>query len=202
MTGPAQQHLGSPGGEPGSPRETRVVPVQGANSADIIELIMADHRRIRRLSTTLSLTTRHYGEPRPDWMPGHVWQCLADLLVAHTQAEEEICYLPMFGSGPRGIRRMRDSVSDHDEIRSVISDAALQLVGSVPWWRAVRTVLAVSAEHLEREERDVLPDCLPGLTMRRRKELGRQWCAFIAAWRRDGTPGSAGSCPTRPRGTA
>jgi hypothetical protein len=202
MTGPAQQHPGSPGGEPGSSRVTRVVPVQSANSADVIELIMADHRRIRRLSTTLSLTTRHDGGPRPDWMPGHVWQRLADLLVAHTQAEEEICYLPMFGSGPQAIRRMRDSVADHDAIRSVISDASLQLVGSAPWWRAVRTVLAVSAEHLEREERDVLPDCLPGLTVRRRKELGRQWCAFIAAWRQDGTPGSADDCPTRPQGTA
>jgi hypothetical protein len=77
---------------------TRVVPVQGANSADVIELIMADHRRIRRLSTTCPSCKelRHDGDPRPDWMPGHVWQRLADLPVAHTQAEEEICYLPMF----------------------------------------------------------------------------------------------------------
>jgi hypothetical protein len=43
--------------------------------------------------------------------------------------------------------------------------------------------MAVSAEHLEREERDVLPGCLLGLSMSRRKDLGRQWCAFMAAWK-------------------
>jgi hypothetical protein len=60
---------------------------------------------------------------------------------------------------------------------------AVQPAGSAAWWRTVRTVLAVSAEHLEHEERDVLPVWLPGLSMSRRRELGRQWCAFMAAWR-------------------
>lgn len=170
MTGPARSYPG-PSGE--------IVP------ADIIELIMADHRRIRRLCDVLHDAARHDGGTRPDWMPGHVWQRLADLLVAHTRAEEQTCYLSMFGSGARAAERMRDSVADHDDIREVIGEASTQSVGSVPWWRAVRTVLAASAEHLEREERDILPDCLLELTMSQRKELGRQWCACIAAWRRN-----------------
>jgi Hemerythrin HHE cation binding domain len=185
MTGLVQRFGGSSG-------EAYVVPVRGASPPDIIELIMADHRRIGRLRGTLYDTTRHDGDHRPDWMLGHVWPRLADLLVAHTHAEEEICYLPLLGCGPQAAGRMRDSVAEHDDIRRVISDASLLLVGSAPWWRAVSIVLAVSAEHLEREERDILPDCLSGLTMRRRKELGRQWCAFIAAWR--GPP-----CPSQPR---
>ncbi len=105
----------------------------------------------------------------------------------HTQAEEHICYLPMFRSGPRATERMREPVADHNDIREIIGEASMQPVGSAPRWRAVRTVLTVSAEHLEREERDILPDCLLGLTMSRRKELGRQWCAFVAAWRADAT---------------
>jgi hypothetical protein len=51
---------------------------------------------------------------------------------------------------------------------------------------AVGTVMAISAEHHEREERYVLPGCVLGLDMNQRKELGRQWCAFMAAWGRDG----------------
>ncbi len=62
-----------------------------SRQADIIELILADHRRIGRLCHALYDTARYAGEPRPDWMPGHIWQRLADLLVADTQAEEETC---------------------------------------------------------------------------------------------------------------
>lgn len=175
MTGSAHPYLGPSG-------ETGPVP------ADVIELIMADHRRIGRLSDVLYDAARQDGGRGPDWMPGHVWQRLADLLVMHTQAEEQICYLSMFGSGAGAAERMRDSVADHDDIRAVIGEASVQPVGSVPWWRAVRTAIAVSAEHLEREERYILPGCLLELTMSRRKELGGQWCAFIAAWRRGAAP--------------
>jgi hypothetical protein len=123
--------------------------------ADIIELILADHRRIGRLCHALNDTARHDGGPRPDWMPGHMWQRLADLLVAHTRAEEETWYLPLFGTGPQVAERIRDSIADHDEIRGIIGAAAVQPAGSAAWWRTVRTVLTVSAEHLEPEERDV-----------------------------------------------
>jgi Hemerythrin HHE cation binding domain len=175
MTGPARQHPALSGG---------TVPVP----ADVIELIMADHRRIGRLGDVLYDTARHSRGPGLDWMPGDVWQQLADLLMVHTRAEEQICYLPIFGSGLRAAERMRDSVADHDDIREIIGEASMQPAGSTLWWRAVRTAVVVSAEHLEREERDILPACLLGLTMSRRKELGRQWCAFTAAWRRDATP--------------
>jgi len=62
-----------------------------SRQADIIEPILADHRRIGRLCHARYDTARYAGEPRPDWMPGHIWQRLADLLVADTQAEEETC---------------------------------------------------------------------------------------------------------------
>lgn len=128
-----------------------------------------------------------------------MWQRLADLLVAHIQAEEETCYLPLFGTGAQATERMRDSVAEHDEIRGIICEAAAQPVGSAPWWRTVRTAMVVSAEHLEHEERDVLPDCLPGLSRSRRRQLGRQWCAFMAAWRPDGRLASPGRSSSGPR---
>jgi hemerythrin superfamily protein len=154
--------------------------------ADIIELILADHRRIGRLSDAMYDAARYDGA-RPDWMLGHMWQRLADLLVAHTQAEEETCYPLRPGPGEQATERIRNPVADHEEIRGLIGEAAAQPVGSAPWWRTVRTVLAVSAEHLEQEERDVLPARLSGLSLSRRKELGRQWSAFMAAWTPDAT---------------
>ena len=155
--------------------------------ADVIDLIMADHRRIRRLSESLEVAARHHADSGQDWMLAHVWQRLAGLLGAHTRAEEEICYPLCRCSRPDAGRR-RGAIDDHEDIREAIGEASLQRVGSPLWWRAVRAVVAASAGHLGREERDVLPCCLARLTVSQRRELGRQWLRFIAAWRLDAQP--------------
>jgi hypothetical protein len=182
MTEPARQYPEAPGAI-----RYAAVPGTGASgSADIVELIMADHRRIGRLCRALYDTARHDGRPGPDWMLASIWQRLADLLIAHTQAEEATCYASMSAAGPQPAGRIRDSIADHDDIRGLIGDVSMYPAGSAPWWHAVRTVMTVSAEHHEREEREVLPGCVLGLDMSRRKELGRQWCAFMVSWRQDG----------------
>jgi hypothetical protein len=177
---PTQQRLASPG------RTYAAATAGGRGPAeDVIELIMADHRRIRRLREAL-YDALHFGESDPESVLAHVWQRLASLLEVHARAEEEICFLPMSGSGPGAAGRIRDAVCDHDDIREAISEASLQRVGSAPWWRAVRAALAVSAEHLEREERDVLACC--GLTESQRFGLGREWAGFVTALRQDVNP--------------
>jgi hypothetical protein len=152
---------------------------------------MADHRRIRRLCQALDDAARWVGGPGPDWAPAYIWQRLAAVLQAHARAEEEICYLPMFGSGPQAAERRQAAIADHDDIREAISEASLQPAGSGLWWQAVRAALAATASHLDREQRAVM-DGLTGLTMTQRRELGRQWSDFIAAWALD--------APQAPRG--
>jgi hypothetical protein len=83
---------------------------------------------------------------------------LACLLVTHTRAEEEICYLTMFGSGQQSAERRREAIAD---IREAMGEGPLCLAGSAPWWRTVRAVIAITADHLHREERGILADCLP-----------------------------------------
>jgi hypothetical protein len=145
-------------------------------ATDVIELIMADHRRIRRLREALYDAVRCTGDSGENWMLAHIWQRLAGLLEAHTAADEEICYLPMFGRGPLAAKLRRDAIADHDDIREAVGEAALQRVGSALWWRAVRAALAGTVDHMNREERDVLAGC--GLTISERRELGRQWTAY------------------------
>jgi Hemerythrin HHE cation binding domain len=169
--------------EPAHTSPSRVVIPPCGQPADIFELIMADHRRIRRLSGALDDTARWGGDS--GWMLAHAWQRLASLLEAHTQAEEEICYLPMSGGRPHAAEGRRLATADHDDMREAIKEASLHRSGSAPWWRAVRAVLAVTADHLDREEHGLLADGLTGLTMAQRRELGRQWRAFIGAWRLD-----------------
>ena len=162
---------------------SRIVAPPGRQPTDIFEQIMADHRRIRRLCAALDDMARWGGDS--GWMLAQAWLRLASLLEAHTRAEEEICYLPMSGCRPHAAEDRRAAIGDHEDIREAIKEASLHGPGSDPWWRAVRAVLAVNADHLDREEHGLLANGLTGLTMTQRRELGRQWCAFIAAWRLD-----------------
>ena len=182
---------------PGPPSQNRISFRPSTPPVDVIELIMADHRRILRLGEALHDTGRRNGDSRHDLTLADVWPRLAALLETHTRAEEEICYLPMFGSRPQSAERRSEAIADHDDIRAAIGEASLCLVGSAQWWRAVRAVVAITAGHLHHEERGVLTDCLPRLTMRRRFELGNQWCAFVAAWRLDAVPRTHGDAPDR-----
>jgi len=161
------------------------VPGPGTGPADVIELVLADHRRIRRLSRALDDAVRRATYPSPGWVPAHIWQRLAELLHAHTLAEEEICYLPASRHGGGAAAHTRDRAAEHDDIREAIAEAALQPAGSALWWRAVRAVQADVPFHLDREEGDLLVSLRCQLTVRQRVELGRQWTAFIATWALD-----------------
>src|SRR5581483_3251612 len=123
---------------------------------DVIDLIMADHRRIRRLQGALRDLARSADDADARRTLAPVWQRLADLLEAHCAAEEEICHLAMFGPGPQAAARAREAVADHDDIREAIREAHLESVGSAGWWRAVSAALVVSAQHVDAEERGVL----------------------------------------------
>lgn len=164
-----------------------VVP-SGGQPADIIELILADHRRIRRLCGALEDAVRQSSDPGHGWMLAPAWERLAGLLEEHTRAEDEICRLPMFRCLPRASGSRREAIGDHDDIREAISEASLQPAASVPWRRAVRAVVTTSTNHIDWEEREVLAQSRLRLTLARRRELGRQWSACIAAWRLDAMP--------------
>ena len=166
-------------------RARRTGRIGAGRTADVIELVMADHRRIRRLQDSLHNAARYGRGPGSGWVLGHTWQRLADLLEAHTRAEEEICYLPMFGRGAEATARMREAVDDHDDIREAICEAALQPVGSALWWYAVRAALAMTGEHLDCEEHGVLARCEARLSASQRSELGRQYPGLVAAWTLD-----------------
>ena len=165
---------------------TNPEPIQPAPPADVIDLIMADHRRIRRLrEALLDDAVPGASDSGPHWAPGCVWHRLTGLLVAHFRAEEEICYLPMFGSGSGAAGPRHEAVADHDDIREAIGEASLQRPGSALWWHAVRAALAAGADHLDREESGVLADCRHRLTVSQRLALGQQWSVYTAACARD-----------------
>jgi hypothetical protein len=75
--------------------------------AGIIEVILADHKRIRRMLGALDGAASYGEDPCAGWMLAPVWSRLADLLELHPEAEEEICYLALSGQGRPRPRRCR-----------------------------------------------------------------------------------------------
>ena len=80
---------------------------KGPQMADIIEVILADDKRIRRLLRALDDSARYGEDSYAGWMLAPVWCRLADLLELRAEAGEEICYLALFGQGRTRPRRCR-----------------------------------------------------------------------------------------------
>lgn len=156
--------------------------------ADIIELIVADHDRIRRLLSAVDDTARYQDDVCTGWPLVPVWRRFAELAELHFAAEEEICYLPAFGSDAAGIAGMQDAIADHDDIREAITETRLAACGSPAWWLAICAARGAALDHMTREERGVLASFSARVTPQTRRELGRDWARFLAARTRDGKP--------------
>jgi hypothetical protein len=127
---------------------------KGPQMADIIEVILADHKRIRRLLRALDDAARYGEDPYAGWMLAPMWCRLADLLQLHAEAEEEICYLALFGQGRTRPRRW-DAIADHDDFREDLWEASARrrfcdLVARIA------SALRASSDHVAREERGAL----------------------------------------------
>lgn len=117
-----------------------------------------------------------------------VWDRLAGLLELHAEAEEEICYLAIFGPEPDAAVWMQDAIADHDDIRErcgrrTCTCPALRPSGgqSPPPGGPALTLFA-------REERGALAASGRRATPALCDELGGQWAPFTVARTRDALP--------------
>lgn len=152
--------------------------------ADIIELILADNRWIRRLQTGLRAAARVCGS-EPSWVLPRTWEGLADAIEVHIAAEEEICWPVLSVAWPDGPARLREVAADGEDIRAAIAETALQPAGSPGWWRAVNDALRDCSSCLDREEHGLLAVLARQAGSALRHQLGLQWLAFLAAHNRD-----------------
>ncbi len=151
---------------------------------DIIELLLADHRRIRRLRQALHDTARDGAGAGP----GGTWARLAWVIELHLSAEQEICWLPMCGTGPRGREQIAAAAAEAADIMAAIGESRLRPAGSPCWWRAVNDALSACVAQLRREEDGILAGFARRADWSVREQLGRQWLAYTAARRLDQTP--------------
>jgi len=138
---------------------------------DIDVLVLGEHEVFRRSFTQI--------EALED--PAQLakrWQELADGLEVHASAEETIFYPELL----QGVDHAQDdtahAVHDHNEIRDAVSEVDAHPVGADTWWAAFRHARQVTADHLDEEERDMLPPFRDGVRADKRNELGMRWLEF------------------------
>jgi anti-sigma B factor antagonist len=174
-------------------RAARDAPQALARSAgpdDIVHLIIADRARIHLRWEELRAAARGGPRAKATRALARGWAEVAQSVDAHLAAMREICLLAMLGTGPQAAEQMGAVLSEHEDIRELLSEARLQPPGSPSWWRLVSDSMSRWAQLTEREASGVLTGFALSADEALRHRLGRQWRAFLAAWHQDRGPSS------------
>ena len=143
---------------------------------DITALIFSEHDLFRRAFVELEALPDAAG-PDPSELERR-WRELADSLEVHASGEEVVFYPELLSEVPGSEGETKHAIHDHNEIRDAVRAVAGHEVGSESWWAAVRHAREVNAEHLDEEERDLLPGFRERVDAGQRSELGMRWLAF------------------------
>ncbi|WP_205745512.1 hemerythrin domain-containing protein [Egicoccus halophilus] len=152
-----------------------------ADTEDVVGLILADHREFERLFRLL----RNREEDRAA-LRGQ----LADLLVAHAEAEEQEVYPALRRKAPEEAEEIEHGSEEHSEGHEALLE--LLEVADVDDHDTFEDKLEELVEalnhHIDEEERDILNAARENVGDDERAELGR---AFLAVRNRllEGTPG-------------
>jgi hemerythrin superfamily protein len=135
------------------------------DSEDVVELILADHRAFEALLRAL----RNRDEDRPARLTE-----LADLLVAHAEAEEREVYPTLKREAPEEAEDIAHGAEEHAEGHEALlallqADAA----DDDAFEEALEELSEALTHHLDEEERDVLNAARENVAEGQRQELGR-----------------------------
>lgn len=144
---------------------------------DITRLILQDHTWFRWQFAALDdLQARN---PVDVEAVRALWDPLSARLDLHAIAEEQIFYprLLEFGEDPEA--ETLDAISDHNDIRDGLHDAARHPVATQQWWDAVRRARVANDEHMGEEENEGLADFRLRAPPALRESLGAQFAEYL-----------------------
>lgn len=150
------------------------------DSEDVVELILADHRRFEELLRDL----RDRNSDRAARLSE-----LADLLVAHAEAEEREVYPRLERRAPEEAEEIAHGAEEHADGHV----ALLALLETDPededaFEEALEELSETLTHHLDEEERDVLNAARENVELAERQELGRAFLR-VRGELLDGSPG-------------
>jgi hemerythrin-like domain-containing protein len=137
-------------------------------TADVVDLIMADHREVERLFELLNQQPATRGLNFP---------VLCALLIAHSRAEEAEVY-PVATDEAGETDEVAHSQGEHAEAEQMLERMAAMDPDSAEFDAALEELIHAVNHHVEEEESRVLPGIKQRLSDGRRAELAE---AFVAA---------------------
>lgn len=143
---------------------------------DVVELILAEHERIRAL-----LLLAGPRAPDDENRLRHAWKQATALLLVHIDAAEEVGFPPSLVRAADVAGSRTAIAADHADIRDAIGAARFHEVGSRGWWLAVEAARAAARRHMDLAEATLLDPLRDELTDQARALVGRQWRAFVLA---------------------
>ena len=123
----------------------------------------------------------HCSDPASRRVLASVWDRLAFLIEMTADAEEEICHLAVYGTGPLALERIQGAEAELDDIRAAVAEACLQPAGSAARRRAATAALTANRQHLDHRERGPLAGFACRASHALQEELAGQWLAFTSA---------------------
>jgi hemerythrin HHE cation binding domain-containing protein len=136
-------------------------------AADVVDLIMQDHREVERLFDEL----KDNPEKRKGLLP-----VLTTLLSAHSRAEEAEVY-PVAAAEADEADEVAHSQEEHVEADKLLAKLAATDPESAAFDKALQNVIDAVSHHVDEEETKVLPGIRANLTPERRLELGEAFAA-------------------------
>ncbi|MER5372878.1 hemerythrin domain-containing protein [Streptomyces sp. NPDC002132] len=135
-----------------------------AETQDVIELILQDHRRMEDLFRLM----RSVEADRASAL-----QEFADLLVAHAVAEEAEVYPALKRYKNIDDEEVEHGEHEHDEgNKALLELLEVEEVGSEEWDSKLEELVEAVTHHADEEERTILNGARENVAMGRREELG------------------------------
>ncbi|MFB9906116.1 hemerythrin domain-containing protein [Allokutzneria oryzae] len=134
-------------------------------ATDVVELILADHRRFEELFRALRDRTSDRGALLGE---------LSALLVAHAEAEESEVYPAL-----RRFKKVDDDEIDHgaeehaEGHQALLSLLEVRDTASQEWEDKLEDLVKALSHHVDEEERTILNDARDTVPDQRRAELGK-----------------------------
>lgn len=145
---------------------------------DIVDCILADHDRQRRMFAALD-----EARDNPEAL-GKIFGHLKEFLEAHAEAEELYFYPHLLKKGKGALdsdsaeETTEDAIEDHNEIAEAAEEAMKHKPGSELWWEFVDKCNCSNSAHLSEEERQGMTDFRRNVPLEQRVKLGIEYLAF------------------------
>jgi hemerythrin superfamily protein len=135
-----------------------------ADTQDVVELILQDHRRMEDLFRQMrSVEADREGALRE----------FADLLIAHALAEEAKVYPALKRYKNIDDEEVEHGEHEHDEGNEALLELLeVEEVGSEEWDEKLEKLVEAVTHHADEEERTILNGARENVAMERREELG------------------------------